>query len=388
MPTVPTADTTDIMQAALDEAGFNADGELAPEPDVTEDPETTIDDVTPEATETSEEPEAATESATETTETTDEVDPEAAKAAAAKALNQDEYDLLCDELGFRAPKPGQRENKIPVSRVRARVKTAIKKYAEKFGLERNELTGKVSAADAELQTFRRVDQAIAAGAVDPAAARRYIEMLAAVHPAYKVFLGGSEGGVTAAAVPQALKDLGPKPGPDLKYDDGTVGFSPEQLEKRDEWLAASAEIRGYERSKKEFETRFGPMESEHRQRLTAQQEAPKVLARISAIREQWGEPFLAQERMETAQKGSSDIAKYQAAHPGVPFEQVVAAVLLPKLRADRTTMRADIIRELNGKKKAAKPSVGQATRTTAPAGPKSTIDIINEELDRAGLGRD
>jgi hypothetical protein len=380
MPTVPTADTTDIMQAALDEAGFDAEGELTPaEPEIEP-------DIEPEV-----EPEPAVDAVADVdpdAEAEPEVDADAVAKAAAKVTNQDEFDALCDELGFRAPKPGQRENKIPQSRVRARVKTALKKYSEKFGTERTDLTGKLSAADTELQTFRRVDQAIAAGATDPTAARRYIEMLAAVHPAYKAFLGEGGAAASVAAVPQALKDLGPKPGPDLKYDDGTTGFSQEQLDKRDEWLAASAEIRGYERSKKEFETRFGPIETAHRTATERAAEIPKIEARVSAIREQWGELFLAQERTELAKKGSSDIAKYQAAHPGVPFEQVVAAVLLPKLQTDRTKMRAEILAELNGKKKAAKPSTGQATRTVTPAGAKSTTDIINEQIDKAGIDVD
>ncbi len=385
---MPTSekDSADIVQAALTAAGIDDDGEVPPEdPDIPEDTGEAVVEETPEDPAGSEELEAAIEPATEGTEETVEPEAEEVKKAAAKAVPVDEFDALLDELGFRLPKAGQKENKVPISRTRARMKTALKKYADKCGVERTDLTGKVSKADEELQTFRRADQIIAAGATDPAAARRYIEMLAAVHPAYKAFLAPVAADTTVA-VPQALKDLGPKPGPDLKYDDGTVGFSPEQLEKRDEWLAASAEIRGYERSKKEFETRFGPIEQAHKSAATRAQEAPKVEARINAIRETWGEPFIAQERMETARKGSSDIAKYQAAHPGVPFEQVVSAVLVARLRADRTTMRADILREMNGKKKAASKTTSQQTRVASPsAGPKTSRDLVSEALERAGL---
>lgn len=382
MPTVPDKDTTDVIQAALDEAGINAEGEIETdlEPEV---------EVEPEAPVVDDEPIVEDEPVAEVPadgELEPEADPEAeaAKAVAAKLVPAaDEFDALCDELGFRAPKPGQKENKIPQSRVRARVKTALKKQAEKFGAERTELTGKATAVDTELQTFRRADAIIAKGATDPAAARQYIEMLAAIHPAYKAFLGAAP--AAADTVPQSLKDLGPKPGPDIKYDDGTTGFSQEQLDKRDEWLAASAEIRGYERSKKEFEARFGPYESAHKADRARAEEAPRVAARIATIRDQWGELFIAQERAETAKAGSSDIAKYQAAHPGMPFEQVVAAVLLPLMRADRTTMRASILAELNGKKKVAKPSTGQATRAVIPSGPRSTTEVIEEELAKAGL---
>lgn len=381
MPTVPTADTTDIMQAALDEAGFNADGEIEtadpdPDPEIVADPdpEVVADPVADPDPDADPDPNAEV------------IDPDAVAKAAAKVTNQDEFDALCDELGFRAPKAGQRENKIPQSRVRARVKTALKKYSEKFGTERTDLTGKLSAADTELQTFRRVDQAIAAGATDPAAARRYIEMLAAVHPAYKAFLGDGSTAAPASTVPQSIKDLGPKPGPDLKYDDGTTGFSQEQLDKRDEWLAASAEIRGYERSKKEFETRFGPMETAHKTALERAAEQPRIEARVAAVREQWGELFLAQERTELAKKGSSEIAKYQAAHPGVPFEQVVAAVLLPKLQTDRTKMRTEILAELKRKPVASTAPIAAVKpgATEEPTGPRSTQDVIREALREAG----
>lgn len=399
MPTVPEKDTTDVMQAALDEAGFDANGELNPDPpDVTDDIDTTTDDTTTDDTVTTADPVAdvmADETVTDDTivepdpdaEAAAAADAEAAKKAAAKATATDEFDKMLDEFGWRLPKPGQKENKIPQSRARARAKTLLKKVHEQFGTERTALTTKLSAADTELQTFRRADAAIAAGATDPAAARHYIEMLAAIHPAYKVFLGGGGTTDTAVSVPQALKDLGPKPGPDLRYDDGTVGFSPEQLEKRDEWLAASAEIRGYERSKKEFETRFGPFEKAHKDTVTRQTDLQAAEARIAEIREDWGQPFIDQENLERVKKGSSDIAKYQAAHPGVPFERVVRAVLLPKLRADRTTIRQEVITDLNRRKKVAKPSTGQASRTVT-TGPKTTEEIIQAEIDRAGIDRD
>lgn len=379
MPAPLEKDPIDLINAALDAEGFDADGEVAIEPDT----DAPVDEVTTDTVETSEIVDPAIEAATDDTEVADP-DAAAVAEAAAKVLNQDEFDLLCDELGFRAPKQGQKENKIPVSRVRARVKTALKKYADKFGAERGELTGKVTKADTELATFRRVDQAIAAGATDPAAARRYIEMLAAVHPAYKAFLAAGES-VSAPAVPQALTDLGPKPGPDEKYPDGTVGFSPAQLEKRDEWLLASAEIRAYERNKKETDARLGPLESERKAAAALAEDRPRVAARIGAIRDQWGERFLAQERTELAQKGSSEIAQYQAAHPELSFEQVVTAVLLPKLRADRTAIKQEVIAEMNSKRKMAKPSLGQGTRTAVATGPKSSTDIINDILDKAGI---
>lgn len=387
MPTPTPLDSADVINAALDEAGVTLGDELAPEPDLDETPE--VETPEPDVTETTDEaaiPETEVPEGEEAP-VVDEADKDAAAKAAAKVTG-DEFDALCDELGFRLPKPGQRENKIPQSRVRARVKTALQKQAAKFGTERTDLTGKLTSADGELQTFRRADALIAEGASDPAKARQYIELLAAIHPAYKAFLSpaaAAAAGASETAVPQALKDLGPKPGPDITYTDGTTGFSQAQLDKRDEWLAASAEIRGYERSKKEFETRFGPIEKQFKTAADREAEAPRIEARITAIRDQWGELFIAQERAETAKKGSSEIAQYQAAHPGVPFEQVVAAVLIPKMRADRTTMRQELLKELNGKKKAAKTGTAQATRTVVPAGDKTTADIINEQLDKAGI---
>ncbi len=377
---MPEKDSATIINDLLNAEGFDAEGVQTPEGEETVETETTEEAVA-ETTETTE------EATTETTDTTEEVVDEAAvAAAAAKATSQDEFDKILDEAGWRLPKPGQKENKIPQTRARARAKTLLKKVADQHGITLSELKGQLTKAQERAALADNWDQVVAAK--DEEGAKAFLRRLALIHPVYERFVTGGTTTTAAPAVPQALKDLGPKPGPDLKYDDGTVGFSPDQLDKRDEWLASAAEIRGYERSKKEFDTRFGPIESLHKDATARAAERPKVEARIASIREQWGELFVAQERQESAARGSSDIGKYQAAHPEMPFEQVVAAVLLPKLKADRTTMRANIIKELNERKKVAKPGTSQATKTTTSSGPLTSRQIVERELERAGITGD
>lgn len=105
---MPEKDSATIINDLLNAEGFGADGEITTEAtDETVDTETTEDAVV----DTTEESVDTTDTTTETTE--EVVDEAAVAAAAAKATNQDEFDKILDEAGWRLPKPGQKENKIP-----------------------------------------------------------------------------------------------------------------------------------------------------------------------------------------------------------------------------------------------------------------------------------
>lgn len=315
-----------------------------------------------------------------------------AKHAARVAGARDELDDLLDSLGFKLPKPGQKVNRQPPERVRARVKKAIKKLEDKWGLERGDLTGKVSKYELELTGYRNMDAMVEAGAKDPAKARDFIMKLAAIHPAYAAFLGDPKqpGGAvvptTDADVAAAVKELGPKPGPDIKYDDGTRGYSDEQLEKREEWLVKKATIEANANTIKQLDARFKPIADRDAALATQRADADAAAKRIDKLRTHWGTLFTDQEAAETKQKGSSELGKYIATHPGVSLEDACFAVLLPKLRAQRTAVRRDVISEQRRRAKRSTKVVSQQSKPVVKGGkPKTAEQAIHRKLSALGL---
>jgi hypothetical protein len=83
----------------------------------------------------------------------------------------------------------------------------------------------------------------------------------------------------------------------------------------------------------------------------------------------------------------SEILAYQRTHK-CSFDEATAAVILPKLIADRTKMRQDILAEFSlvSSKKVAK-TAPQATRryVLGKTGPQSNADVVHAKLKKLGL---
>jgi hypothetical protein len=303
--------------------------------------------------------------------------------ATAAAKGQDEFDKLLDEFGFRAPKPGQKENRIPQSRVRARVKTALKKHAARFEAERTTLQGQVAQHAPRLEAADRVEALINQGARSVADARSYVEVLAKVHPVFGELLKTVGGG--AAAPSEALTKLGAMPRPDVDYGDGSFGYSDAQMAKRDQWLMDKAAIQTEERMQGVINSRLTPIEQERANREREAKEAPVRMARLESLRKTWGPHFVEDEKKGAA---GSEILKYQKQH-NTTFIDAVAAVIIPKMMADRTKMRQEILKELKGKKAKAGKVVSQssssARRPAEDDGPRTTGSTILAALEKAGL---
>lgn len=376
-------DSFDVVMKSLEEA--EAAGLVTEEDDVSQGDEAVED--TEGDTEADSDAVDDTETATEA-EGEDTPEDKAAKETAKTAGTRDEYDDLLDEFGFKLPKPGQRENRQPVARVRARVKTALQKYGTKFATERTDLTGKLTAAEQELGIFRRADQLIAAGATDPAKAREYIELLSRIHPSYKAFLGdpavsSSVKTEIASTVTDAIKALGAKPGPDLKYTDGTTGYSDDQLEKREEWLVKKATIESTAAARADLDKRMTPFEQEKRDRESTQAELGRNQTRLARLRTMWGTLFTTEEALGE----KSEIIAYRKANPTVPFEDCVAAVLIPRLSAERTKIKQEVIDETNARRKKTTKVAPQQTKVVAgkPASTSSRNRRASEDAVLAAL---
>jgi hypothetical protein len=216
-----------------------------------------------------------------------------------------------------------------------------------------------------------------------AAARNYIEILGKVHPVYAELLK-TVGGETVAPS-EALTKLGAMPKPDVDYGDGSYGYSDAQMAKRDQWLMDKAAIQAEERLTKTFNSRMTPIERERAERERKQKEAPVIEARLQHLRKTWGEHFIADEKKGEA---GSEILKYKRDHK-VSFPDAIAAVILPKIIADRTKMRQEILTELKAKKKKAGKVVSQSStvgRKAVDDGEvRSTGSTILAALEKAGL---
>lgn len=298
--------------------------------------------------------------------------PVADKVDAPAAVDLSEVEKLLDSAGIKPPVEGQRENRLPYSRVKKIVENFEKKLTTSHTAALQERETKIAAADKELQVFRAADHLIK---TDP---DRYIKMLATILPEkYSRFANPAAAPVTSPAAP-AASPLGARPAPDVTFTDGSTGYSPEQHDKLLDWVARTAEANAI----KSFELKLAPFEqdrqaSEARKRVDAlnAENLPKIQARIQHMSKTYGKLF-----DEDYAKGNSSETLKLIKERGLSMEAACAEIFVPKLRADETTLRASIIKELNARPKAASSGSPAATTDTADAGPLSTEDIIRRAI--------
>ena len=165
-----------------------------------------------------------------------------------------EFADILKELGIN-PKPSGRDNRIPYSRsLRTLVNTVKKDRARLAGLHEKALgeeKSKATGFENELTGFRNLDRLLQTDA------KRYLGVLAGLYPdLYGQYAGGKV--ETAQQTKPNADD--PRPGADLKFDDGTVGYSDKQLDALLEWNTRQA-VRA---ANEEFEKRFKPIETDRK----------------------------------------------------------------------------------------------------------------------------
>jgi hypothetical protein len=316
------------------------------------------------------------------------VDPETKPEDDSKPKDETDDDpeltKLLEEHGFKAAAKGQRENKIPYSRVRKIVGNAIKKIKtghsdELTKREKDALGFKTRAGEADAW-----DRAIA---TDP---DRVVAHLAALYPdKWGKYTKPAATETPAAALPKAEED--PMPEPD--GEDGS--YTKKGLKALLDWNRREAVRESDTRIRKEYQGKFGTLDTIERERrakaaVAAQQ--PIIDAKLSALRTTWGKLFTDDE--ELAKTGKSEILAAAVAdrtaavaerRPVLPFEVIVAQVLLPKMQLTQDQQRTKLIKEMNDRKKAAKTVPTNTTKVVDDGGPKGTEDIIRESLAKAGL---
>jgi len=296
------------------------------------------------------------------------------------------HDALVKELaefGIHAPKPGQKENRLPYSRMVKIFGNAKKKWeAGQVGTLQAK-DQQLSSQTERLKAYEAADRLIE---TDP---DRYIRTLAVLKPEkYGKFVAGA-GAATPAAAPAgggqpAAKDAPPMPGPDVRYNDGSVGYSPEQLQKRDEWLMDRAAERAEAKVKAEYEARFGPMERNFHAQALISQNLPRIQSRLKDMRERWGDLFTSDE----AQGEKSEVLTYMR-QTGVPLEVACTHILMPKLRKQSDDAeqrgREKAMKELQKRPAAAETAPGGGKKPVQKAGPRSTEEVIRDSMRQAGM---
>jgi hypothetical protein len=304
------------------------------------------------------------------------VAPDAAAAGAADGVTpeQAEWDKELEELGIAKPKPGQRDNRLPYSRVTKIIANAKKKWADKLAADHE-------AALKPLQAQKDSwDNAEKLAATDP---DRYIGLLATLYPAqYKKFLQQQQAQAqeAPAAAKQAAAAQDPEPQPDVKYSDGSLGFSPEQFAKLREWDRREAARQAKEETAKEFNERFGPIEQAFNATQADTKRLQTVRGHIDDLRETYGADVIDDPEVQ------KEIVAYMDANPKATLKASTRDVIKKRqeaererYRADRTTMRAELLAELKAAPRAASKAPAAPVRAGA-AKDESMDDIIRNAM--------
>ena len=358
------AETTDIIEQAMADAGLD---DSTPEPldddsnegedgaggDISEDKSK---DATPDK---SVEPvESAGDKAV------DQPDKDAAKTGDTRSKEDKALDAELLALGVKPPKEG-RDNRIPYSRTRKIIANALKKRGDAHELTKKELEAKITALTERTGYMDTVDQMIAR---DPDA---YVRELARLHPdKYSKFIPVE--GAKKSEVVDLNKD-DPKPVPDAKYADGTIGYSPEGLDALLAWNTRAATRVAIAEARKEMDKEYGAVKKQFEAGVSQSQRVQKVREIVEEQRAIWGADFTNDEKLGDKSEiliayNAEKAAAKTAGRAVVPFGRIVAKVLRAKLQKDQNQIREEVIAEQN--KTAAE---RKAASTAAPGGSKAAM---------------
>lgn len=284
-----------------------------------------------------------------------------------------------EELGLKAPVEGERENRLPYSRVKKIVQNAQKKLTDAHTAALTERETKLAAAQRKVDEQERINHL---AETDP---DRFVQMAAAVNPKvwgplYKKLT--SQAPAADAKPAPTVTTIGPMPAPDAKFEDGSVGYSADGLQKLLDWNRQQARAEAVTETEKRFTERFGPIEQTFRSQQEINQRLPAIRAQLDRAVKTWGKPF----EDDYKKDNDSEILGYLRAHPEVTFDAAVATVLIPKIQAERNTMRSEILKEINARPKAAVRTTPAAVTADSNGGPQTTEDMVREAIAMSGRG--
>lgn len=294
-----------------------------------------------------------------------------AKKAPEKKVTDDEgldpsVKKIVDEERRRNP---GKEPRMPLSTHKTVLENA-RKQGDAHARENTQLKAKVATLEAvakEADTWNRfIDQ-------DPDGT---IQRLAIMHPTkYAKYVNG--GGKETPKTPNGSAPA-EFPQPDVKSEDGSVGYSTEGLQKFIAWVSGTEE-RAVQKVRGELDSRFKPIETDRQQselKTKMREETQKAVDRAT---QRYGSFFT-----DDFKKGKdSEVLKYSAEH-NVSFEDALVEVLLPRIMSGRDKMREDVLGEVQHRSDAAdKTSPSQTKTDPASTAPLTTAEIIRKRMAEA-----
>lgn len=271
--------------------------------------------------------------------------------------------------GIKAELAGKRDNRIPYSRVTKIVEAAEKKVRAEF--------------EAEVAPYRTPEfqNGLAAMEVADQSPERFLQAMAQADPRYADLLTGSKAlagagpaagkaPAAAAAVPEGGMD------PDIQLADGTLGFSAEVSQRREDALRAEFKEMLAE-SRKDVE----PILSERRADALRHEAAGRVSQRIAKA-EKW--PGFTENREGIAEAITAATKRGEK----LDLHDAYIQVVIPKFRADEAKVRAAVVADMNKDAAAAtRISPASSAKVEGPSG--GDVDPVEQAIRESirGLSR-
>lgn len=304
--------------------------------------------------------------------------------------DDDDFDAVAPE---RTDALGRKqENRIPHSRVTKMIakkeKAIIASVAKELGITKAEaelrledVTGALTERKTKLSEYEeRVKIAEAVEAIMDTDGDRFIRMLADTNPKVygkflKVFDQAAETTPSRQSQQAAAADDDPEPPPDYDLGDGRKTYTLEGMRARDEWKERQITKRILGR----VEEKLTPYEQERQQREQAQQQQQRRLQIEQDATKKVEQTLERASKWPKFLENEEEIAKVFTANPKMELVDAYLQVVMPKLSTERTTMRQELLAEINGHPNSTSLTSAAAT---SPKNEKarSTSDVAREVM--------
>lgn len=284
----------------------------------------------------------------------------------AAAAGGEEEDDFAKEHGITS-RFGDKENRLPYSRVKKISENAVKKATAPLQTELTTTKAKLSEYENYMRNVTEFENIMTTDH------QKFFNMLMKV-PGYQEFFSSMFQGMLQQHQPQAAAGQPTPQGdgmpePDQVLSDGSKVYSLEGLKKLMEWQAAEVE--------KKVDARYAPLKTDWEQQRYMQQLMPQIQAQVEEART-W--PLF--------KENEDEIVKLLNADRKISLERAYQKVVLPKLQGEKDKIREEVLREIQSKPRAGSTSVPAAPGKSTPStgGNKSIEDVISASLRQAGIG--